>query len=190
MAFPIKVTFRDIGQSDAIEARIRERAAKLEEFCDRIIGCRVVVEAPHRHHHKGKLYNVRIDLDLPGPPIAVTRGAGLDHAHEDVYVAIRDAFDAAQRRLQDYVRRRRGDVKTHEAPAHGEVIGLFEEDGYGFIKAADGREIYFHRNSVANDGFDRLAVGAKVRFAEAVGEGEKGPQASTVVVVGKHHIVE
>jgi ribosomal subunit interface protein len=190
MQSPLQITFRDIDQSDAIEARIRERVAKLEDFCHRITSCRVVVEAPHQHRHKGMLYNVRIDLILPGGEIVVNREAHANHAHEDVYVAIRDAFDSAQRQLKNFVRRRRGETKAHEAPDHGRVSRLFPEEGYGFIRTPDGREVYFHQNSVLNDGFAKLEVGSEVRYAVAEGEGEDGPQASTVRLIGKHHIVE
>lgn len=116
MQTPVQITFRDMEPSPAIEAKIRERAAKLERFFDRITSCRVLVGAPHRHHHRGKLYDVRIDITVPGEELAITRTSPLDHAHEDVYVAIRDAFDTAARRLEDHARRFRGDVKTHEAP--------------------------------------------------------------------------
>lgn len=190
MQVPLQITFHDIDPSEAIEARIRERAAKLEEFCERIISCRVVVEAPHRRNNKGRLYSVRIDLTLPGAEIVVNREPQLNHAHEDVYVAIRDAFNAAQRRIQDYIRRRRGQVKAHEAPGHGRVTRLFPLEGYGFIEMPDGRELYFHQNAVLNGAFDKLEVGSEVRVVEAVEEADKGPQASTVKLIGKHHIVE
>ena len=105
--------------------------------------------------------------------------------NEDVYVAVRDAFKIAQRQLQDYVRERRGDVKHHEDPPHGRILRLFED--YGFIATPDGREVYFHRNSLLGESFDKLEVGTEVRFAEE--RGEKGPQASTVKLIGKHHLV-
>jgi ribosome-associated translation inhibitor RaiA len=114
---PLKITFRDIKQSEAIEARIREEAAKLEEFADRITGCRVNVEAHHRRHHQGTVYHVRILLTVPGTELVVSRDPERDHAHEDAYVAVRDAFDAARRQLQEWTRRRRGNVKTHGAPS-------------------------------------------------------------------------
>lgn len=109
MQTPLQITVRNIEHSDALETRIRDKAQKLEEFCKHIMSCRVVVEAPHKHHHQGKQFNVRIDIDVPGNEIVVNR----DH-HEDVYVALRDAFNAAKRQLEDYVRKIRGDVKTHE----------------------------------------------------------------------------
>lgn len=112
MEIPLEVNFRNMDPSPAVEARIREKAAKLERFNDRIIGCTVVVEAPHRHHHKGKLYSVHIDISVPGKDLVVDRAKPLDHSHEDVYVAVRDAFNAAVRRLEDYTSKLRGDVKT------------------------------------------------------------------------------
>jgi len=176
---PPRVTVRNVSLSKAAEATIREKAAKLELFCDRITSCRVVVEAPHRRHHQGVLYNVRIDMAVPGGELVVTR-----ESHEDVYVAIRDAFDAARRQLQYYAGRQRSDVKIHEAPHEARVSKLFPGEGFGFLETPDGREIYFHRNSVLNGSFDRLKVGTKVRFSEE--RGEQGPQASTVVILGKH----
>jgi cold shock CspA family protein len=131
---------------------------------------------------------VRIDLTVPGTELVVSRESGLNHAHEDAYVAIRDAFKAARRKLDNYTRRQRQEVKTHEAPPHGHVAQLFPEEGYGKIETPDGREIYFHKNSVLNGGFAKLVAGSEVRFVEE--SGEKGPQASTVQLVGKHHIVE
>ncbi|MDP1637211.1 MAG: ribosome-associated translation inhibitor RaiA [Candidatus Nitrotoga sp.] len=109
MQTPLQITVRNIEHSDALETRIRDKAQKLEEFCKHIMSCRVVVEAPHKHHHQGKQFNVRIEIGVPGNEIVVNR----DH-HEDVYVALRDAFNAAKRQLEDYARKIRGDVKTHE----------------------------------------------------------------------------
>lgn len=114
MEFPLQITFRNVDASDAVEASVRERAARLDRFGAHIVGCRVVIEVPHRHHHQGKLFHVRIDLKVPGAELVVSREPELHHAHEDVFVAIRDAFDAAVRQLEDYVRRRRGHTKVHE----------------------------------------------------------------------------
>lgn len=189
MQLPLQVTFRNMDASPMVEVAVREKAEKLERFIDRIMGCRVTIEAPNRRHHKGKLYHVRIDITVPGGEIVVNKEKPKNHAHEDVYVAIRDAFNAAKRRLEDHARKRRGDVKVHEAPLHGKVLQLFPAEDYGFIAAADGREIYFHRNSVVNGSFDDLEEGSEVRFVIALKEGIKGPQASTVRPVGKHHIV-
>lgn len=186
MRLPLQITFRNMPPSDAVEAKIRQRAEELDRFSDRVMGCRVVVEAAHHHQHQGGIFHVRIDLTVPGEEIVVSRDPAEHHAHEDVYVAIRDAFDAARRHLEDHVRRVDGRIKGHEPGEHGKIIRLFPQEGYGFIAAADGEEIYMHRNSVVGD-FDALRIGDEVRYVVHPGEGEKGPQTSTVVRVGKHH---
>ncbi|KAF0191502.1 MAG: cold-shock DNA-binding domain-containing protein [Gammaproteobacteria bacterium] len=186
MQIPLQITFRDMEHSAAVEARIREKMTSLERFYDRITRCDVTVEMPHQHHHKGKLYRVRIHVTVPNGELTASREPHDNHAHEDVYVAIRDAFRAVRRQLEDLSRRRRGDVKNHEAPPHGRITKLVPEQDYGMIATADGREVYFHRNSVIDEDFDRLAIDNEVRFIEE--SGEQGPQASTVRAVGKHHI--
>jgi ribosome-associated translation inhibitor RaiA len=113
MPIPLQISFRDMDPSPAIETRIREQAAKLERFAARVTGCRVIVEARNRHQRQGRLYGIRIDLRWPGEEVVAGHGHPQDHAHEDVYVAIRDAFAAARRQLEDRSRCRRGDVKTH-----------------------------------------------------------------------------
>jgi ribosomal subunit interface protein len=184
MRLPLQISFRNMHHSEAVERAIMERAEKLERFSDQIMGCRVVVETRH-HRHQGNLYHVRIDLTLPGREIVVGREPALHHACEDVFVAVRDAFDAARRRLEDYARRRNLRVKVHESPPIGHIARLEYGKGYGFIETSDGREIYFHRNSILDADFDRLEVGDPVRFHEEAGE--EGPQASTVHVERKVH---
>jgi cold shock CspA family protein len=179
MDLPLQITFHNMPPSDAVEANIRKKAARLRSFYRMITSCRVLVEAPHRHHHKGKLYRVRIDLTVVGGELMVDRQPGPDSTHEDVYVAIRDTFDAVKRKLQDYARRRRGSVKLHESHQQARVSKLFPESGFGFLETPDGREIYFHKNSVVNEDFNHLRVGARVRFIEE--QGEKGPQATAVI---------
>jgi ribosomal subunit interface protein len=178
----MQLTFRNMRPSPAIEAEVREKAAMLEEFCDRVTSVRVVVETPHRQHRQGKLWHVRVDVRVPGRELVVSREPAQHHAYEDVYVAIRDAFDAAKRQLEDYVREMRGTIKTHEPPPEGRIVRLDPERGYGFIATPDAREIYFHRNSVVGAEFDQLRVGDEVRFAEELGE--EGPQASSVHLMG------
>lgn len=186
MKQPLKISFRDIPPSDAVEADIRKHAAKLDLFYDQIMSCRVMVEAPHAHHHQGKLYQVRIDLTVPGKELVANRAPGEHHAHEDVYVAIRDAFAAAQRQLQNYKRLQEGHVKEHATPAHGRVMALSPAEGYGRIQTSDGHDIFFHRNSLVQGSFHDLKIGSEVRFVEEMGE--DGPQASSVHVEGKHHL--
>lgn len=185
MKIPLQITWHGVDQSEAIEADIRDKADKLDQFCDNIMSCRVVVEAPHGHHHKGKLYRLSIDIKVPGKEIVVKRNPAEHSAHEDVYVAIRDAFDAARRQLAEFTRERRGDVKAHDVPRHARVIRKFPAQGYGFIETPDRREIYFHRNALLNGDFDKLAEGTEVYFIEE--QGEKGPQAKQVTI-GKHGV--
>jgi ribosome-associated translation inhibitor RaiA len=181
----LQITWRGMEPSDALGDRIGEQVKTLERFYDGIIGCRVVVEQLHRHKHKGNLFNVRIDLWVPGKEIVVNRESGKNHAHEDPYVTVRDSFRAARRQLEDYVRRHRGDVKAHAPPPHGPVVELYPESNYGRLESSDGRLIYFHRNSLLNGALDTLEIGAEVRFVEEMGD--EGPQASSVSVIGRHH---
>lgn len=190
METPLEITFRNLDHSDAVEAKVREKVAKLEQVYGRIISCRVTIEQVIRQPTKGKLFRVSIDIAVPGKQVVVGRNSGRrDKAHEDVYVALRDAFNAARRRLDDHARKRSGEVKTHEVPPHGKIVRLNGFEGYGFIETPDGREIYFHRNSLVDGDFDKLEEGQEVRYVEAEGESDKGPQASTVKLIGKHHLV-
>jgi len=182
MQLPLQITFRGMDPSPAVEARIREKASTLDRYCDHIMSCSVVVETPHKHRTKGNLYHVRIHVTVPEGELVVSKETHDDHAREDVYVVIRDAFNALRRQLEDRVRQVRGDVKLHETPPQGRVMKLVPEMDYGIIETADNREIYFHRNSVLNNSFDQLELGSVVRFAEEMGE--QGPQASTVTVLG------
>ncbi len=180
MKIPLQVTYRGVEQAELVTKYVRERAEALERFVPQLTSCRVIIENPHRYHREGRLFHVRIDMTIPGAEVVVGRDPAMKHAHEDVFIAIRDAFDAARRRLEDQHRRRRGSVKHHELPSAGRVANLYPEADYGFLEAADGRRIYFHRNAVLEDGFDRLEIGARVTFSEE--EGEKGPQARTVEI--------
>lgn len=185
MQIPAQISFRHMEANEEIEALVRAKVDKLETFGDQIIGCRVVIEPAGKHHEHGNLYSVRIDVTVPHEEIVVTRTPSERTEFRDIQVAIRDAFDAAKRQLEDYIRRRRGLVKTLESMPHARVSRLVADEDHGFLQTPEGREIYFHRNSVVNDQFDHLGVGAEVAFVEQ--SGEKGPQASTVRIVGKHY---
>ena len=188
MEKPLDITFRHMDPSSAVEERIREKVDELERFFDRIVGCRVVVEQDHRHHRQGNLFRIRLDIALPGKEVVINRKGPKNQAHQDIYVAIRDAFAAAKRQIEDHARIRRGKVKTHEVPPHGRVQRIDREQGFGFIEMVDGREIYFHRNSVVNGEFDGLEVGSEVRLTVDEKGGDGGPQATTVQLIGKHHL--
>lgn len=178
MKIPLQITFRNVEQTQLINEYVHERAEALEKYAPQLTSCRIVIETPHRHKREGRIFEVRIDMTMPGAEVVVGREPSINHSHEDVFVAIRDAFDAARRRLEDYSRRRRGWVKHHALPAHGHVIKLHPLEDYGFLETADGRQVYFHRNAVLEDRFDELEIGTLVTFAEE--QGEKGPQASKV----------
>ncbi len=180
MQRPLQITSSDFSLTEPVEAEIRRKAAKLDTYYDNILGCKVVVEAPVHHHHRGGPFKVRIELAVPGNDLVVNHKDG-----EELSIAIREAFHAIRRQLEDYVRQRRGFVKTHEDTPQARVAKLVRDKSYGFLETADGREVYFHRNSVLHDDFDRLAIGMQVRFVEE--QGQDGPQASTVTVVSKHH---
>jgi ribosome-associated translation inhibitor RaiA len=181
MQTPLQITFHQMEPSPALEADIRSWVADLESFFSRIVSCRVKVEAPHHHHHQGGRYKVLVDIGVPGHHVVIGRSPEENGAHEDAYVAVRDAFRAARRQLEAYVRRRRGDVKERVVPRHGAVIHLEPDLEYGRLVAEDGVTFYFHRNSVMG-GIERLQIGSEVRFHEE--SGIEGPQASTVEAVG------
>ena len=202
---PTQINFRGLPHSDTIESDIRERLAWLEPFYSGIGRCRVLVEVPHRHHRSGRHFHVRIEMTVPGgSPIVVNHEPSLhgplkdveetehrketeiETVHRYAHVAIHEAFDTARRLLQDFARERRGAVKTHEVPAHGDIATISHVDGHGYIQAGEHR-VYFTRASVLDAVFDELEVGMAVAFVEE--KGEKGPQASTVRVLGKHHYV-
>lgn len=185
MDIPVQIQFRNLEPSPYVEKAVRKRAGQLEHFHGHIVSCRVTIEAPHKHHHQGNLYHVVVDVRTPTGEAIASRSPGEHQAHTDVYVAIRDAFNAVRRQLQDAIRVTRGKVKAHDEPPHGRIMRLFPD--YGLITDSAGREVYFHRNSIVNADFDSLAVDAEVRFDEEAGD--KGPQASSVYLVGKHHIV-
>lgn len=203
MISPVQITFRNLEPSEALENTIRALAAELDTYHPRIIGCRVLVDVPHRHRERGRHVKVRIELSVPGEDVVVSHeptrysavkdiGEGSLHKDEDIEAvhkyadaAIRQAFEVARRRLQDAVRRQRGAVKTHQPHTHGRVASLAGD--HGFIETSDGREVYFHQASVLDRRFSDLKVGSEVVFAEE--RGDKGPQASTVRLLGKHHLV-
>jgi cold shock CspA family protein len=181
MKLPVQIGYRRMDKSAAIERRVALWVARLEKIAPDLVRCAVVIEAPHRQHRQGNLFHVRVRLTLAGGGVVAARQSGLDHAHADPFVAIRDAFRAARRELADRVRVRRGQIKEPAGASRGRVTRLLSGEGpgfrYGFLETRDGRAIYFHEKSVV-DGFDRLRRGAAVRFVEE--RGEAGPQASTV----------
>jgi cold shock CspA family protein len=185
MQTPVEIDFQGMDATPEIRTAIAKHVDELEQRCGRVTAGRVVLKAPGGHHRTGGLYEVNIRLALPdGREVNVDRTAQADERHSDLTFAINDAFKRARRQLQDHVRELQGQVKHHEGSPIGTVVRLDPSGEFGFLETSDGREIYFHRNSVLDGGFSHLAVGTRVTFTEEVGE--KGPQASTVKLLGKH----
>jgi cold shock CspA family protein len=136
----------------------------------------------------GSRYEVTIHLALPNhKDVSVDYARPADNRSTEVRTALNDAFKRARRQLQDRVRRMARQVKHHDPTPIGRVSRIDPSGDFGFIATSDGREIYFHKNSVLNGGFARLKPGSAVAFAEE--EGDKGPQASTVRPTSKRPIV-
>lgn len=183
MQIPLQITFRNMEASEPLESYIRERAAKLDSICENMVGCRVVVEAPPKHQRKGGLFHASIDITLPKETIVINREPDLHKSYHDAHVVVRDVFDTAQRKLRDFVSRQKGEVKAHEEMAQGKISELYPYEDYGRIVTGSGDDIYFHRNSLINAEFADLVLGDEVRFVEE--QGNEGPQATSVRVVGK-----
>ena len=185
MQTQIEIDFRGVAVTPALEAAIAEHVTQLEQRSGRITACRVRVKGPGGRHHSSGLYDVHLQLALPdGREVNVGRTPPADERHADLSFALNDAFKHARRQLQDRVRRAQGQLKHHDEQPIGKVVRLDPSGEFGFLETGDGQEVYFHRNSVLGDGFARLRVGSRVSFAEE--SGEKGSQASTVRLPGKH----
>ncbi len=181
MDIPVEIVFHNMPSKPAVETEIRTRVAKLDRLYEHLTGCRVSVEQLHRRHHTGNLYEVHIDMRVPGDELVVSHEphrAREKFADPDLGIALRNAFKAAERRLLDYKRKQRGDVKLHDPLFTGQVSQLYPAEDYGFILTHEGSQLYFHRNSLIQRDFDRLQVGDRVHFVETVGD--TGPIASKV----------
>lgn len=165
---PVQITTRDLPVSNSLESHIREKSAKLKRYHDNITSCRVVVEFAQKHKHRGKLYNVRIDVIVPGKEMVVTR-----KSNEDVYVALRDAFNALFRQLDNYSHKRHGRVKSRPEIMHGHIVNLMKEDGYGFIEGTDGVRYYFNfTNTMSQNDFTKMTIGDAVEYTpEPINDG-------------------
>ncbi|MES2216917.1 MAG: ribosome-associated translation inhibitor RaiA [Pseudomonadota bacterium] len=180
---PVKIVIRDVENSPALEEHLRRKAEKLSHYYNHINNIHIVVEVPQKHKRNGKLFNVRIDLSVPGKELVVNRK--LD---EDVYVAVRDAFDALLRQLETYSRKRRGDIKNHDNANFGHVTRIFPQEGYGFILSLDGNELYFSNTNVTHPSFEQLVIGDPVQFLGITGP--EGWQAHRVTKEKKSTMAE
>lgn len=181
MQSPPTITYRNMDPSLAIDDHIRRRLEELERAHPRIVACNVVIDAPQKKQVKGRAFEVRLTLSVPGPDIHVSRQVGRSGSAEDVSLAIHEAFDAARRLLKEQKREMgRQEVKHHPTVLHGMIDRLFEGEGYGFIAADDGQELYFDRESLLSGNWNDLQIGMRLRFREM--QGEKGPYAANVAV--------
>lgn len=185
MQIPLELSFRDVEKTPDVEKLIRSKVDRLERFCDHITSSRVAVEKPNATASAGNPYRVRIDITVPPGHELVVDKEPRDHAPNDsLRTVINSAFDAAERQLKALNDRQHGEVKTHaDVEARAFVVKKFDDEGYGFIKTPDGREVYFHKNSVVEKAFGRVTVGTQVRFEETMGE--MGPQATSVHILSK-----
>jgi ribosomal subunit interface protein len=189
MKIPPEITYRGVEKTDAIDNLVREKLAKLERIYDYINSCRIAIEKAHDRPRSGSPYRVRIDMTVPpNHELTVDRNPAEDIQYEALDTLIREAFDVAERQLKKLTRQQRQSDRGKTTHSSAEdtialVTQLFPDKGYGFMRTLDGREIFFHRNSVLNDDFDRLEIGTGVRFV--MEQGEQGPQSSTVKIIDK-----
>jgi len=181
MQQPLEIAFHNLDSSPALEVEIRERFARLEKLCDRLTACRVSVEALHNQHRTGNVYEVHIDMLVPGGELVVSRAphkAKEKYASPDVRASIRDAFRAAERQLKKYNRQLTGEIKRHEPEFFGRVAEIHPEKDWGYLLSKEGALLYFNRSAVLDGSFDQLAPGDAVDYVQ--GDGETGPTAVKV----------
>jgi cold shock CspA family protein/ribosome-associated translation inhibitor RaiA len=185
MQTPLEIEFQEMTASPAVRELIADHVKKLEQLYGRITACRIVIKGPGHRHQTGGLYDINIRLALPnGREVNIGRTPKADERHSELPFAVNDAFKRAGRRLQDSARRMEGMIKTHEGQPIGTIVRLDPGGEFGFLRSSDGVEIYFHRNSVLGGDFSELAIGSRVMFTDEIGE--KGAQATTVKLLGKH----
>lgn len=177
----LQITIPNFEHTEALDNQIRKHAEKLQKYFTEIHLCHVVVKYASKQHHKGNLFDIRLNITVPGKEIAINR-----EANQDFSIALRDAFNAAKRQLEDYARLQRGEIKTHEPLQFGIIDELFAEDGYGYIQSRDTTErFYFDSNNAAHPSFEHFKVGDEVKFTPDFGA--EGPRAKRVSL-GKHHV--
>jgi cold shock CspA family protein/ribosome-associated translation inhibitor RaiA len=187
MQTPVEIDFQGLQANEQLRSCVTRNISTLEERYGRITACRVVIKGPSERHRQGGAFDITIRLSLPqGREVDIGRSekAQADNRLLDPVVAVNDAFKRARRRLQDHARRMQGHVKSHDSLPIATVTRFDDAAGFGFLETQDGREIYFHKNSILDGGAREVMPGTRVTFFEEMGE--KGPQASTVKVLGKH----
>src|SRR5436305_13833462 len=180
-----EVIFKDVQRSACVEEYVAERLGHLEKLSPEITRCHVTPAGEQSSSKKGNRYSGMVEVRMPRQhDLAVRKQKQIRDMQTQLPAVINEAFGAIEKQLKKTKALRRHDEKTHDSEPRGLVAKIFAEEGYGFIRTLDGtQELYFHRNSVRHDDFERLAVATEVRFAPE--EGEKGPQASSVQVVAQ-----
>lgn len=184
MQTPLELVFKDVTPSDEIKALVAEKAAHLETFFDGITSCHVYIRAPHGGQRTGNLYQITIEVRVPGDELVVRKNQNDVAKHEHLRVAVRDAFAAMALKLKSWKDQIRGDLKVHDGPSQGKIVEIHPNKDYGQIIATDHRLVYFHRNSVVGADFDDLQVRDAVELVVQADESAIGPQASTVRPIG------
>ncbi len=190
MQTPVEITWHNMAPVRHVETRVKQRVARLEKFFGRITRCHVVVEAPHQRHRQGNRYEVRVEVTVPGGELSVNRGPGDDEAHIDVLVAVRDAFDAMERKLGRWKDQHTGRPEEQAGPLQGRIAEIDHDRGCGQIAAADGRLIYFHRNAVVAGDFGEMREGDTVELVVDRGQDAQGAHASTVKAISPGAFVD
>ncbi len=185
MRVPLQISFHGMEKSDFVEDWINKEVKKLEQICDHLISCHVGIKYDQKRKQTGNPFRIRIEMRVPpGHNLLVTHETGIKEPAGEVRTALQHAFKSARRRLKELVDKQQGTIKVHpEQEAVALVSKLFREEGYGFLKTIDGEEIYFHKNSVLHNDFDRMEIGTGVNYFPEMGE--EGMQASSVQIVDK-----
>lgn len=185
MEVPIEITFRNVEHDPTVDQLIRDEASRLERFHRRITSCHVAVEQPQEHLHSGRQWRVRLDITVPkGNEIVVRREAGKGDMHEQLATTIKNTFDAAERQIKDLHDRQRGEVKqSAESDSIGIVTRVVPDEDYGFITDPSEQDVYFHRNAVLHNEFDRICEGTAVWYQAELGD--DGLQATAVRIEDK-----
>jgi cold shock CspA family protein/ribosome-associated translation inhibitor RaiA len=183
---PLEIAFHGLPSSPRIEAEIRDHVEKLEHRFGHLIGCRVAVELLHRQHKTGNIYDVHIEMQVPGGELVVSRESHRPrerYAHPDLHASLREAFRAAERQLTEYKRQLSGEVKQHEETLVGQVSQLYPAEDHGFILTNQGTQLYFHRNALVEGDLENLRVGDRVHFTAE--DGDTGPMVHRFWLAGE-----
>ncbi len=180
-----EIVYHDVERSEWVESYVLERMRRLDKFAQGITRCHVTLTREQASRQKGNRYSVMVEVRVPPQhDLAIKKEKEIREMRTQLPAVINLAFAAIERQLKKTAALRRYELKDHNDEQSRGIVEQLLADGYGFIRTVDGnRQFYFHRNSVLHDGFERLAIGTEVRFSAE--EGEQGPQASSVQIVGK-----